>query len=252
MSSPFLDALFDPALPVPAGLSTWNDSDPAARFAVYRNNVVVSLIDALADTFEVTQTLVGEQFFRAMARQFVCKSPPQSPVLAFYGESFPSFIEDFAPAASVPYLADLARLELLRVQAYHAGDAAPLPTAAIAKLMSCEDELPQLRVEFQPSVRLQRSRYAVVSLWAAHQGIHDISTVDPHVAENALILRPALDVQVIRLGNGSCDFVARLLQGTRLGEAFEAARGAFADFDLAGTLGQLIRTQAIAALHAHQ
>ena len=31
-----------------------------ASFAVHRNNVIVSLVDALADTFAVTQELVGE------------------------------------------------------------------------------------------------------------------------------------------------------------------------------------------------
>lgn len=44
-------ALLDPAQPCPPGLTTWNGSDPAHRFAVYRNNVIVSLVDALADTF---------------------------------------------------------------------------------------------------------------------------------------------------------------------------------------------------------
>lgn len=67
----FAAALLDPARPAPAGLTSWNGSDPAQRFAVYRNNVTVSLIDALADTFPVVQALVGVDFFRTMAREFV-------------------------------------------------------------------------------------------------------------------------------------------------------------------------------------
>lgn len=66
--SAFAAALLNPDLPCPGGLSTWNGSAPATRFAVYRNNVTVSLVDALADTFPVLQALVGEEFFRAMAR----------------------------------------------------------------------------------------------------------------------------------------------------------------------------------------
>ena len=49
----FAAALLDSRQGCPAGLRTWNGSDPAARLAVYRNNVVSSLIDALADTFPV-------------------------------------------------------------------------------------------------------------------------------------------------------------------------------------------------------
>ena len=66
----FAAALLYPARPCPPGLHAWNGSDPAARLAVYRNNVVSSLIDALADTFPVVQQLVGEEFFRAMAGVF--------------------------------------------------------------------------------------------------------------------------------------------------------------------------------------
>ncbi|HSO45483.1 MAG TPA: DNA-binding domain-containing protein, partial [Rhodoferax sp.] len=49
----FAQALLNPHMPCPGGLTTCNGSDPATRFAVYRNNVTVSLIDALADTYPV-------------------------------------------------------------------------------------------------------------------------------------------------------------------------------------------------------
>ncbi len=71
----FAEALLDPAAPCPPGLTSWNGSDPAQRFAIYRNNVIVGLIDALADTYPVTEELVGEAFFRAMAREHTGGSP---------------------------------------------------------------------------------------------------------------------------------------------------------------------------------
>lgn len=246
----FVDALLNPGQPLPASITTWNGSDPAARFAVYRNNVVVSLIDALADTYPVTQELVGEEFFRAMARLFVYAEPPRSRMLAFYGETFPAFIEQFPPAASVPYLADMARLEILRVRAYHAADIAGLPTDAIALALADADGLPNLLVELQPSVGLVRSQYAVVSLWAAHQGAADISTVDPFVSEHALVIRQALDVEVIRLNTGAADFIARLLQGQTLGCSTEQACQTHPDFDLPCVLGLLIQSRAISSMQS--
>mgnify|MGYP001390820627 CR=1 FL=1 len=45
--SHFAAALLDAERAVPSGLVAWNGSDPARRFAIYRNNVVVSLVDAL-------------------------------------------------------------------------------------------------------------------------------------------------------------------------------------------------------------
>lgn len=248
MNQAFFKALFDPALPPPAGLTTWNGSDPSVRFGVYRNNVIVSFIDALADSYPVTQSLVGEEFFRAMARIFVRHAPPKSRVLAFYGESLPAFIEEFPPAAALPYLADVARLEMQRVSAYHAAEAIPLTASIMALVMENPEQLSQMRISFQPSVGLLRSSYAVVSLWAAHQGVHDIATVDPYIAESALILRPTLDVEVISLHAGAADFIAHLLQGECLGDALEASDAASIDFDLIATLSLLIRAQAISSI----
>jgi hypothetical protein len=245
----FFEALLDPGQQAPSGLTAWNGSDPATRFAVYRNNVMASLIDALADTYPVTLELVGEAFFRAMAREFVMVEPPRSRVLAFYGESFPDFVEHFPPAASVPYLADVVRLEILRVHAYHAADCAPLSTESIAEVMTDANALPDLLLELHPSVELLRSQYAVVSLWAAHQGIVDLASVDPHMPERALVVRPDLEVEVLELDAGASEFVAHLLQGATLGSAAEQAGRAHPDFDLAGILSLLIQKQAISSMN---
>jgi hypothetical protein len=241
----FFEALLDPERSHPDGLTTWNSSDPAVRFAVYRNNVVASLIDALADTFPVTQELVGEAFFRAMARLYVNLEPPRSRVLAFYGESSPLFIERFPPAASVPYLADIARLEMARVHAYHAADATVITDDAIMQAIADTNGLPDLLVGLHPSAALLRSRYAVGSLWAAHQGIADISTVDPTVAESVLIIRSGLDVSVIRLDEETSVFIDQLLQGTRLGAAIAHVTEIHPDFDVADPLALLIHHHAI-------
>jgi hypothetical protein len=238
----FAAALLDPDAPCPAGLIAWNGSDPARRFAVYRNNVVVSLIDALADTFPVTQELVGEDFFRAMAGVFVRHAPPTSAVLAEYGADFPDFIEQFEPAGSVPYLADVARLEMLRVRAFHAADADPLPLDRVAQALADPERLPALQLIGHPSLGVLRSRYAVVSLWAAHQGMGDLASIDPDVPESALVVRVGREVQVVALPPGGEVLIARLADGLTLGEAAGlAAASARPDFDLAANLALLLR-----------
>lgn len=237
----FVTALLDPEAPLPRDLATWNGSNPAARFAIYRNNVTVSLIDALADTYPVAQALVGERFFRAMARLFVQKTLPQSPVMSRYGAAFPAFIADFEPADSVPYLADMARLELLRTQACHCADAAPLSTARLAQLLSDTQTLPQQRVALHPSAQLIRSDYAVVSLWAAHQDLAERHRVNPCTPEQALIVRPGLDVEVIPIDPGMCRFLEQLLGAAPLGRALEDTCLSHPDFDLVAALGLLIQ-----------
>ncbi|MEO7464620.1 MAG: DNA-binding domain-containing protein [Nitrosospira sp.] len=189
-------ALLDPELPLPSGIVTWNGSDPHKRFAVYRNNVIVSLVDALAGTFAVTQALVGDIFFRAMAREFVRAFLPHSPVLAFYGRNFPAFIAGFPAAATLPYLPDVARLEMAYVEAFHAADATPVAPKALQRVLNDPESLPQLRLALHPSLATICSSFAIVSLWAAHQGLADITTINPAMPENAWVLRAGLAVQV--------------------------------------------------------
>src|SRR5579872_1467679 len=92
----FAAALLDAALPAPAGLVGPDGEPSAKRFAVYRNNVVVGLIEALKDAYPAVRRIVGEDFFRAMARAYAVREPPASPILLVYGAGFPDFIGGFA------------------------------------------------------------------------------------------------------------------------------------------------------------
>jgi hypothetical protein len=246
--SAFAGALLDMVGAVPADLIAWNGSDPGRRFAVHRNNVAVALIDALADTYPVARQLVGEEFFRAMARTFARSQPPTSPVMAHYGAGFAEFVASFPPVAALPYLADMARLEWRYVQAYHAADASPVPAEYIAGLLADQAALPTARFALQPSLALLDSPHAVVSLWAAHQGQGDVAAIDPDLPESALVIRHLLEVQVLRIRPGALVFIAALGRGAALAEAAEAAIAADAEFDLADTLGLLIRSGAIVAV----
>ena len=248
----FADALLAPERRCPPGLRAWNGSDPDARFAVYRNNVVSSLIDAVADTFPVTQELVGEEFFRAMAALFVRQHPPRSPVLPHYGAAFAGFVEDFEPARSVPYLADVARLEYARVQACHAADAPPLDREAIGAALAAGEDLAELRLVGHPSLGVVRSAYAIVSIWAAHQGEGDLADVDPACAQSALVLRPDHEVLVLALPAGADRFILALLAGQGLAQAAAAAAAEDAGFDLPAALALLLRHGAWCSLRFHR
>jgi hypothetical protein len=243
----FARALLDPACATPSGLRAWNGSDPARRFAVYRNNVVVSLIDALADACPVVRELVGADFFDAMARQYAMRHPPADPVLVHYGEGFAGFIEDFEPARALPYLADVARLEWLRVRAFHAADAQALDAADIGRRRSDPRALAGSTLSLDPSVGVLASDHAIVSLWAAHQGAGDLASVDPNVPECALVLRQHDGVLVIAVAPGTAAFVRCLGDGATLADATAAAVACGSGFDLPGSLALLIRHQAIVA-----
>ncbi|PKO76406.1 MAG: DUF2063 domain-containing protein [Betaproteobacteria bacterium HGW-Betaproteobacteria-15] len=247
-------ALLDPSLAVPQGLSTWNHSDPAKRLAVYRNNVMVSLVDALAQTFPVTLQLVGEEFFRAMAQVFVRAHPPRTRVLAHHGQALPGFIAQFLPAAGLPYLPDVAQLEWQRLQSLHAADASAVEPSTIAALLADAERLPLLRWQPHPSLQLLRSPHAVVSLWAAHQPGSVIALESVQVAqpEAALVFRSGLDVMVLQTDAGLTALTASLLDNVAFGTAINQALSADPAFDPSQAMAVLIRHGLlIGARHPH-
>lgn len=238
--SDFSTALLDSDQLPPQTVKTWNQSDPAVRFAVYRNNVVVNLIDGLCETFPVCMELVGEEFFRAMCDVFVRANPPKSRILSHYGSALPVFIDSFQPAEELPYLGDVARLESARVSAYHAADAKPMNQQDWANVDPAK--LTAVVVTAHPSLHLLSSDYAVFGIWAAHQGACELADVDINEPEDVLIIRPELDVEVSLLPPGGSAFLAALQQGQALEKAAECGQGVAGNFDLATNLGILMNS----------
>jgi hypothetical protein len=189
--------------------------------------------------------LVGDEFFQAMAAVYVQASAPLSPLMSGYGEDLADFIEDFEPASSVPYLADVARLERLRTVAYHAADAVPLGHEQIAAALADPQSLGELCVTLHPSVRLLDSAFAVVAIWAAHHTDTTLADIDPNHGQHALVLRNGLDVEVFAIAPGTCTFIRGLQNGQSLGQALACAPV----FDLEQALALLISQGAITRLH---
>jgi len=234
----FSEALLNPDLPVPIGVVGPDGRPSARRFAVYRNNVVVSLIDALAAGYPVVQRLVGEQFFRAMARIYAAAFPPSSPIMLQYGDGFADFIATFPPAASLPYLADVARLERAWSEAYHAADALPLKLEELASIPP--DGFGGIHLELHPSLRLVRSQFPIVSIWQMNLEGGTPAPVDLSIAENALVVRPMADVEVRKLTPSSATFVDALMHGGTPAEATIQSFSLSPAFDVGGNLADLL------------
>ncbi|MCT8344844.1 DNA-binding domain-containing protein [Photorhabdus kleinii] len=246
MQQQLYQALLDPDLAVPEGLTVWNDSDPAVRFAVYRNNVMASLIDALAENCPVLLAQLGKCFFRAMAAEFIRQQPPPSPVLASYGAQLPDWIATFQPLADWPWLSDLTRLEMLFIESLHAADPAK-QTAEAAPV----DDPAQLLMALHPSVRLFSSDYAVFSLWASHQQNENEMLLDPFQPEHMLLCRVDDDVRIMLLSRAEMQFVAMLQSGRCLTEALDIAAREDATFEPQSVLQRMQHYGLILSLYSN-
>lgn len=244
VQSAFAAALLDGSTAVPAPLCGAARRKAERRFAVYRNNVLTGLVSALAARFPVVQRLVGEEFFREMARVYVMLEPPRSPILLQYGETFAAFIDGFGPAAPIPYLGDVARLEMARGHAYHAPDVVPLAAQKFASMPA--DRLARMRVKLHPSVSMISSPHPVYSIWYANQDMDRYVPIAPWGPEAALVARPDLDVEVHKLPAGGAAFVTMLSQGGTFTDAFTAASEADDKFDPVANLSLIIRANIVA------
>lgn len=243
----FASALLYPAMPMPPGLVGPDRQPSEKRFNVYRNNVVVGLVDALKAAFPAVLRIVGDEFFAAMARIYVSRHPPESPVMLDYGGTFPDFIEAFGPANSVPYLHDVARLERAWAEAYHAAEVSPIDHAVLATIDP--DSLPHLRLTLHPSARVVRSCIPVVQIWQMNIDRGKPTGVDITIGgEDALVLRPHAEVEVRRLPVGAAAFIHAIAANHSMNEATTLALDDHADFDLAGALRDLFMIGAIVGL----
>lgn len=240
----FAAALLDVRSPLPAGITTARGSADAARFAVYRNNVHVGLAGALAQRFPVTGRLVGEEFFRGMARVYAQDNKPASPLMFEYGEDFPDFVAGFAPARGLAYLADLARIEAAWSRAYHAADDDVLTVAALATI--APERLAEKTLARHPAAAIVRSDHPAGSIWAVHQ-IDPVGTIAAWRPETVLVARPQATVNVHVLPVTDAAFAADLLAGRTLGDAAACALADSPDFDFGAALVGLVTLGAFAA-----
>ena len=234
----FAGALLDPSRPVPCGGTACSAAIATRRFAVYRNNVVVGLVQALKRRFPAVEKIVGDEFFGAMARAFVAQRPPRTPLLATYGDEFADFIAAFAPARELVYLPDIARLEAARSRAYDAADAVPVDSSRFAALDA--SAIDGVRIALHPSVEIIRSQYPIVTIWAMNCGERELAPIVAWRGEDALVVRPRLDVEVRPLPPGGAAFLLALAAGRPLSEAADVAQADDSMFDLASNLAALI------------
>jgi hypothetical protein len=238
----FSRALLDPDLATPTMVAGPKSKAAVKRYNVYRNNVTVSLINALAAAFPAALRITGVDFFRAMARFYVRATPPRSPLLFEYGWDFPDFVERYEYAQSVPWLSDVARIERAWLDAYHAADVQPLIAHEFAAIPS--EQLPNTVLKPHPATRVIRSRFSAVTIFTASRSDGPDSHHEVVEPEDALVTRPALEVEVRRLPPGGAIFLSRLITGESLGAAASAAFLESPSFDLPANIRGLLEAGA--------
>ncbi|WP_428647232.1 DNA-binding domain-containing protein [Roseibium sp.] len=247
----FAAALLDSEAATPPGLVGPDGKLAPKRFNVYRNNVVVSLCEALEQTFPAIVNLLGEDYFKALARTFVIRHPPVSPVLIWYGAGFADFIESFPPLEAYPYLADVARVEWVWTEAYHAADAPALDPASLGAVPP--DRVGAVTFTGHPAARVVVSQWPVWDLIRANRFPTQEAAPDIELthSQDILVTRPDLEVGLYLQRPGAARFLSELFEGKSLGEAAAAAQAHCAEFALADCLSECLSSGAFTEMQVN-
>ncbi|MCP5423950.1 MAG: putative DNA-binding domain-containing protein [Gammaproteobacteria bacterium] len=203
------------------------------RLSIYRNNTQANFTDALRITYPVVDRLVGDGFFRYAAVQYLAQHPSASGDLQEFGGSFPEFLETFEAAAQLPYLADVARLELAQEQVFYAAEGDFLDTVALSRVP--QERYGELRFILNPASRLLSSTFPILRIWQVNQeGYHGDQSVDLNAGgvELLVIRQRNMDVEIQNLSAGDCALLRALRDGQDFATACEQAMTAQPDFDI--------------------
>ena len=238
MNNLFKTALLTDDLQFYREIKAPTQQEQEVRLNVYRNNVVVSLIDALSDIFPVTEAVVGDEFFRAMARVYLLEQQPTSPVISEYGAGFSNFIRYFPPVESLPFLADLATLEQTMLTLTNSEEYETLDHEAVAAAFSSVNDPSHLQLSIPPTTQILTSPFAIGSMYNLHfsDDNRSFSDIDINNNEYLLLAKSHLYAQLHVIQEDEAIFMKNLKLEKHLEQAIPASE----TFDLSQTLAKLI------------
>ncbi|MBY0270036.1 MAG: DNA-binding domain-containing protein [Burkholderiales bacterium] len=216
-------------------------------FAIYRNSVMKSSIDALQANYPAVSRIVGEEWLRAAAAIYARDALPGLPMLLQYGADFADFLARFEPAAELTYLPGVARLDRLWTEAHvAASEDALLPTAA-QQLASGNF----FRARLQPHAATRWAWFAdapIYTIWSRNRSDDAVDGDIDWRGEGALLTRPQDSVQWRALDHAGCVFLDNCAAGGTLADAAQAALEVEPDADLGRLMANLLEAGAFSRL----
>lgn len=231
----FRAGLLNPQVPVPPGLLNGADGPAGKRYDVYRNNVTHSLIEALKTAFPFVLRLIGAETFTRLAVGYARAHPPTSPLMMFYGASFPDFLLETITSKSAGVLADAAHLDLALRRSYHAADAAPLTAHQLQDM--APDALENAQFGLAPATVLLKSGGPLFDLW--------VGKAPGSSAQDIMITRVEFDPAPHLLPPGALIWLNALDAGADFEAAHAQTLEKCPDFDLAQSLTLALQTAAL-------
>ena len=216
--------------------------------SIHRNNVTITLREALAAVYPVVRQLLGDDFFSDVANRYLHNRPCRSGNLHDFGNEFAAALAGDQRLLPFEYLADVAALEWAYHTTFHGPDAAALEWEKLHQWTP--EQFGGLHFVLHPGLSLLSSVHPVLTIWEAHQRDSLPERVDLGIgAEHVMVIRPQQEVELHRVTEVDVVFLDSLGDGVTLEQATEAAIAADEAFDLESRLTGFFAVGAIVDVH---
>lgn len=191
------------------------------RLSVYAGGYVARTQQALAEAYEAVHHVLGERAFSELAQRYAARFSSHDYNLSFRGRHLPECLTTDPLTGRLPFLPDLARLEWLVSQAFHAFEQPPLDPASLSGFSL--DGWDRVRVVFQPSVGVVASPWPILDIWEARtRPRHEVDLDLVNRPQRVLVSRQGLTVRCELLEEPQDVLLEGLLAGRTLGTVCQA------------------------------
>jgi hypothetical protein len=133
---------------------------PVERVGIYAGMYAARVVEALRENFPRTAQVLGAERFDELVRAYLRRHPSTHPSIRYVGRVLPEFLGSSDVAG---FVAELARLEWLRLEVFDAADTPVLRREDLAAV--APDDWGTLRFAPVAALATLRTRWAVHRLW---------------------------------------------------------------------------------------
>lgn len=206
------------------------DLHPSEFMSIYKNNIAVTLLQALKSTYPLVNKLLGNDFFICMAKGYIQKYPSRSGNLSDYGEYFSEYLSNQPSLSTLDYVFEVAQFEWICNSLFAVTDHPPLDKNKLASFQ--KEKYDDICFVLNSAARLIQCRYPLIKIIELCQNEQaDNINLEKDVS-NLLILRCEFEMMLFLLTNAEFTFLTALDNNQTLSNALNLAIAMDANFKL--------------------
>jgi hypothetical protein len=145
-------AVFSPDAAMLSGEIRDDERLPASeRIQIYADAYFYRLMDCMREDYQATAAVVGEEAFANLVRGYLTQYPPTEPSLLYAGRHLADLLAGHELLERWPFIAELARLERLLIEVFHAPEAPALSADEMRAIAPAD--WPTVEVRTHPALR---------------------------------------------------------------------------------------------------